>query len=103
MAMATNLIELVKGYLTPDVVDRAAAFVGDSPVATQKALSGIVPTIVAGLADMSSTSEGAQRLTRALDAPSGDGGALSDLRGLFAGDATTKDAQATGQGVLESV
>ena len=54
--MAANLIELAKGYLTPDIVQKAASFVGESESGTQKAMNGIVPTLIAGLANQASTS-----------------------------------------------
>ena len=56
--MATDLVELVKGYLTPDVIQRASGQVGESSGATQKALAGIVPTLLAGLTNMGSTPDG---------------------------------------------
>jgi OOP family OmpA-OmpF porin len=103
MAMATNLTELVNGYLTPDVVDRASAYVGESSSATQKALTGIVPTVVAGLAEMGSTSDGAQALARTLDSGKYDGSALSSIGSLFSGGAATQDALAAGKGLLDSL
>ncbi len=42
--MAIDLVDLVKGYLTPDGIQKAASHVGESNGATQKALAGIVPT-----------------------------------------------------------
>ena len=30
--MAVNLVELAKGYLTPDIIQKAASFVGESDV-----------------------------------------------------------------------
>ena len=53
--MATNLLDLVKGYLTPDIVDKAASYVGESGPATQKAHAGILPTILAALMNQGST------------------------------------------------
>ena len=41
--MAVNLIELAKGYLTPDIIRKASSFVGESESVTQKAMDGIVP------------------------------------------------------------
>jgi hypothetical protein len=50
--MAIDLVGLMKGYLTPDVIQRAVGQVGESSGATQKALAGIVPTLLAGLTNM---------------------------------------------------
>ena len=68
--MAVNLVELVKGYLTPDIIQKAASFVGESETATQKAMNGIVPTLIGALANQASTTSGAEKLIRMLDAGS---------------------------------
>jgi outer membrane protein OmpA-like peptidoglycan-associated protein len=100
--MATNLIDLVNSALTPAVVDRAAAYVGESGPATRKALEGIVPAIVAALASMASTSGGAQQVAQMLDSGRHDGSAL-DALSLFAGGAATQEALAAGKGLLGSL
>ena len=101
--MAVNLVDLVKGYLTPDIVQNVAAYVGESNAATQKALGGVVPALIGGLATMGSTSSGAQELTRILDAGKYDGGALDNVAGMFSGGSDTKSAVTAGKGILESL
>jgi outer membrane protein OmpA-like peptidoglycan-associated protein len=44
--MAANLVDLVKGYLGPDVVQGMGAYIGEPTPATQKALGAIVPTLI---------------------------------------------------------
>ena len=73
--MAVNLVELVKGYLTPDIIQKGASFVGESEPATQKAMNGIVPTLIAAMANQASTSGGAEKLSRILDTGKYDGSA----------------------------
>jgi len=101
--MAMDLVELVKGYLTPDVIQRAAGQVGESSGATQKALAGIVPTLVAGLANMGSTPDGAQQLARMLDAGKYDGSGLKNVTSMFGGGVATQGALGAGKGILESL
>jgi OOP family OmpA-OmpF porin len=60
--MAVDLVDLVKGYLTPDLIQKASGYVGESSGATQKALGGIVPTLVSALMNTASTDEGARQL-----------------------------------------
>src|SRR5262245_11690591 len=103
MAMATNLSELVMAHLTPDVVDRAASYVSESCPATPKALAGIVPTIVAALANFGSTSGGVGQIARMLDSGRYDGSALTNLGTLFGGGAPTEDALGAGRGILETL
>ena len=101
--MAVNLVELVKGYLTPDIVQKAASFVGESESATQKAMNGIVPTLIAGLANQASTSGGAEKLSRILDTGKYDGSALNNLGSLFSGGETTQKAITQGKDTLSSL
>jgi len=101
--MAVNLIELAKGYLTPDIIQKAASFVGESEPATQKAVNGIVPTLLAGLVNQASTSGGAEKLSRILDTGKYDGSALNNLGSLFSGGETTQKAVTQGKDILSSL
>jgi len=101
--MAINLVELAKGYLTPDIIQKAASFVGESESATQKAMNGIVPTLIAGLANQASTSGGAEKLSRILDTGKYDGSALNNLGTLFSGGETTQKAITQGKDTLSSL
>jgi len=101
--MAIDLIDLAKGYLTPNVIQAAATRVGESGEATQKALAGIVPTLVGALANTASTGDGAQGLLRMLDAGKYDGGLLNNVTSLFAGGTTTEGALNTGKGILNGL
>lgn len=98
--MAVNLIELAKGYLTPDIIRKASSFVGESESVTQKAMDGIVPTLIAGLANQASTTAGAEKLSRILDTGKYDGSALNNLGALFSGGETTQKAVTEGKDIL---
>src|SRR6516164_3787882 len=65
--MATNLGDLVRGYLTPDVLERAASFAGASPAGTEKAVAAAVPAVIGALAEMASNRTGAEQIGRMLD------------------------------------
>ena len=101
--MAVNLVEMVKGYLTPDILHKASSFVGESESATQKAMNGIVPTLIAGLANQASTNGGAEKLSRILDTGKYDGSALNNLGSLFSGGETTQKVITQGQDTLSSL
>jgi outer membrane protein OmpA-like peptidoglycan-associated protein len=101
--MAVNLVELVKGYLTPDILRKGASFVGESESSTQKAMNGIVPTLIAALANQASTTDGAERLSRVLDTGKYDGSALNNLGSLFSGGETTQKAVTEGKSILSSL
>jgi len=101
--VAIDLVDIAKGYLTPDVLEKASGYVGESSGATQKALGVIVPTIVSALMNMASTNEGAQQLARTLDSGKYNGSVLNSVTTLFAGGLATQNGLMTGQGVLESL
>ena len=101
--MAVNLVELAKGYLTPDIVQKAASFVGESEPGTQKTMNGIVSTLIAALTNQASTTGGAEKLSRILDAGKYDGSALNNLGSLFGGGETTQKAITQGKDVLSSL
>jgi OOP family OmpA-OmpF porin len=101
--MAVNLVELVKGYLTPDIIQKAGSFVGESETATQKAMNGIVPTLIGAFANQASTTSGAEKLIRMLDTGKYDGSGLSNLGSLFSGGETTQKAITQGKDILSSL
>jgi OOP family OmpA-OmpF porin len=101
--MAVNLVELVKGYLTPDIIQKAGSYVGESESAAQKAMNGIVPALLAAMANQASTSTGAEKLSRMLDAGKYDGSALNNLGSLFSGGETTQKAITQGKDILSSL
>jgi outer membrane protein OmpA-like peptidoglycan-associated protein len=103
MNMAIDLVDMVKGYLTPDVIEKAATYVGESSGATQKALAGSVPALVGALANTASTNEGAQQLVSMLDGGKYDGGLLNNVTSLFGGGMATQSAVSTGKDILESL
>ena len=47
--MATNLVETVKSFFTPDVVNRASARLGESEEGLRRVVDGGVPVVFAGL------------------------------------------------------
>lgn len=49
--MALNIIDLIKGQLGPAVVSQAAAQFGESESGISKAISGLLPAVVGGLAN----------------------------------------------------
>src|SRR4030095_15826682 len=101
--MAVDLVDLVKRYITPDLIRKAAGYVGETSGATQKALGGIVPTLVSALVHTASTDDGAKQLARTLYTGKYDGSALNSVTSLFAGGMTTQSALGAGKGILDSL
>lgn len=49
--MSLNLIDLIKGQLGPEVISRTASQLGESESGITKAISGLLPAVVGGLAN----------------------------------------------------
>lgn len=101
--MAIDLVDVVKGYLTPEVIEKAAIHVGESSGATQKALAGIVPALVGALMNKASTSDGAQQLLRMIEVGKYGGNALNGVTSMFGGGAPTQSMLSIGQSIVDSL
>jgi hypothetical protein len=110
--MAINLTSVVTQLLTPEVIAQIASFLGIDRSATEKAVGGAVPTILAGLSDLVATPAGTNQLSKLLSQqPSGsivdmlrgagpEGLAQSGssmLSGLFGGKTMDSMAQVIGR------
>jgi hypothetical protein len=110
--MAANLTSVVMQFLTPEIIEKIASFLGLDRAATQKAAGGAVPALLAGLSDLVATPAGASQLSRLLSQQQGglpadllrnagpqglaDTGA-NMLSGLFGGRTMDAMAQAVGK------
>jgi outer membrane protein OmpA-like peptidoglycan-associated protein len=90
--MATNLVDLARAQLTPEVIQRASSLVGESPASTQRAMEAATPTIFAGLVQEGSSVKGASHLLQMLDE--------TGLSGSMAGLAERREAES---GAAESL
>ena len=77
--MAANLTSIVMQFLTPEVIEKIASFLGLDRTATQKAAGGAVPALLAGLSDLVGTPAGTSQLSRLLSQQ--PGGSPTDLLG----------------------
>ena len=77
--MALNIIDLIKGQLGPALVSQAASQLGESESGISKAISGLLPAVVGGLANNSSNSSVLDAIT---------GSASSGLLGNLLGGST---------------
>jgi outer membrane protein OmpA-like peptidoglycan-associated protein len=62
-----DLIENIRTYLTPELIQKASALVGESPSNTRRALETAVPTVVAALAAHASSPTGARGLLHVIE------------------------------------
>src|SRR5262245_27270573 len=64
--MAANLVSVVMQFLTPDMIAKIASALGLDRSLAQKAIGGAVPALLASVADLASTPNGARQLTNTL-------------------------------------
>ena len=101
--MTTNLLDLIKQGLPANFSDVASKVVGESPGATQTALTAALPALVGAIAQKGATAEGAQSLLSLLDNPAVSTGALANLSGLLDGGQDGAALTSGGSGLLGSL
>jgi len=98
--MAANLMDLAKTALTPDLMQKVSALIGESPANTQKAVDGAIPSVLAGLLNFASSNpEGPARLISLLTQGNYTN-LLGNLSGLLSGGSSTQDLLKTGKDLL---
>jgi hypothetical protein len=74
-----NIVDLTHRYLDSDVIGKMSSVLGEDSGKIQKGISGAVPGLLAALGNASSSSNGARRITAAVN--SADDGILNNLTG----------------------
>ena len=99
--MSVNLMELLTSSVGSKLLGPAAKFLGESESATNSALGGILPSVLGGLMDKSSSSDGAGAIMDLLS--KSDDGLLDNVTDLFAGGSNSggiSNLLSGGSGVL---
>jgi hypothetical protein len=97
-----DLMGLLQGYLTPDVINQMSQETGAAPEQTQMAAQGALSTLLGGLAK-NAQGGGAEGLLSALDRDH-DGSILNDVMGLIGGAGqASAPAALNGAGILGHV
>lgn len=99
--MDGNLHDLAKAYLTPDVIERAGALVGESPPLARRALDIALPTITAGLAGDAPNATQSARVLGILDDAGLKGPASGITERLASGSG--EDLVHLGKGLLDRI
>ena len=98
-----DLLSTISSYLTPDVIQKAAALIGESPTATQKSMGIAVPTVLSGLGNLASSDTGGSQLLTLISRLGGDGNVLNDVGSLFGGGASSQTASNAGREALQTI
>ena len=97
-----SLIDAVKGCLTPDLVRSASSLVGEPEAATRQTLNSAVPSVLSGLTNLVSSSDGANTLA-GLIRDGGFGAAVDNSRSLFGGGSATNNMLSAGTQLLGTI
>src|SRR5580704_17329970 len=98
--MAANLVSVVMQFLTPDMIAKIASALGLDRTVAQKAIGGAVPALLASLADVASTPNGARQLTNTLAQQQAE--SLESLKGLI-GSSAQQNLAETGSSMLSGL
>jgi OmpA-OmpF porin, OOP family len=98
-----NLVDLIHSFLTPDVVDKAAGFLGESRSSTEKAMDVAVPALLSAMSTFAGSSSGANRLFDLIGKEPSGANLLSTAASLFAGGRNTETAMSAGTSLLNMV
>ena len=81
----TNLLTLAQNALGGDFSKLAGSFLGESPSATQTAVSALLPAVLGGIAQKGATPEGASSLMSLINSANLDTRSVDNVAGLFSG------------------
>jgi OmpA-OmpF porin, OOP family len=101
--MSINLLDMVKSQLTGAVMEKVSGMLGENPANTQTAINAALPTLLGGIVNSASTTQGAQGLMDMLKTGGHDGGIFDNLSGLLGGGDATKGLLSSGGGILSSL
>jgi hypothetical protein len=93
-----DLMEILQGHLTPEVLGQLSQQTGASPEQTNMAAQGIFSTLLGGLAKNAGSEQGATGILGALDRDH-DGSVLNDITGMLSG-ASQNSSATNGAGIL---
>jgi OmpA-OmpF porin, OOP family len=80
--MSFNILDAVKGHFSSDLIGKAASFLGESEGGVSKAVGGILPTVLSGLASKAASSDGANEVAK-MAGDAHNSGFLGNIGGFF--------------------
>lgn len=94
-----DLMDLMKGQLTPEILAQLGQQTGAAPEQTATAAEGVLSTLLGGLAKNAQTPQGASGILGALDRDH-DGSILNDIMGMVTGAVQGNSSASNGAGIL---
>lgn len=98
-----NILDAIKGYATPDLIAKAASYLGESESATRNGLGMAVPTLLGGILNSSSNQNTMSSIWNLINHKDNDDNLLSNLGGLFGGGHAATSESGIGGQLLNTV
>ena len=98
--MNVNLVDKVKGYLSPDMIRSFGIQLGESPEATQRGLNSAIPAVMGGFARKASSDPSGAGVERILTDEPREAEKLEDLPSMIASRVRTDALIGKSQGML---
>jgi hypothetical protein len=96
-----NILDMLKDQLGGQIAGQLGGLVGEPEEKTKGAMDGMLGSILGGILGKSSTSEGAEELSKQLD--DHDGGLLDSIGDIFGGGDKQEEVAQSGGGILGSL
>jgi len=81
-----NIVDLIKGYISPDLISKAGSFLGESEGGISKAVSGLVPALLGGVFSKATSNEAGAEEVLGAAREANSSGILGNLSSLFGND-----------------
>jgi len=101
--MVSNILELFSGGPSQSMVGAVSKMLGESEGGVQSAVSSLIPTLLGGMMQKSSTTQGAGELFKLVTGANIDPGMLSNIAGLLGGGAPTDKLLSTGASLVSGL
>ena len=100
--LTDNLVDLVRAYITPDLVDKAATFLGENRGSTEKAVNTAIPALLSVFAKFAGSGDGSSKLFDLIQKSDG-GDLLSMAASLFTSNHATDGKISAGNSMLDTL
>jgi hypothetical protein len=103
MANGQSLLDALKDYLTPAVMQKMSSLAGETPGNTKRAMDSIVPTLLSGAAKLADSPGGDSRLMDLISLQADDGKILNNLTDKLSGGNATESLMNSGREIVRSL
>lgn len=101
--MGINLLDTIKSQIGGELIGKAASFLGENPAATKKAMDVLMPSLLGGVVNQTTSISGATNLMNSLSNGGHDGSIFGSLGTLLGGGSATQGLINSGNGIVKDI